>query len=116
MRDSADGLQDERINGSLTAQRPMKNRRAKRSGAKPHAGRARTGRRLIGIKRVYDEPTPADGLRILVDRLWPRGVSKAAAKLDAWPRDLAPSTGLRVWYGHDPQRYAEFRRRYREEI
>jgi uncharacterized protein YeaO (DUF488 family) len=55
-------------------------------------------------------------LRILIDRLWPRGVSKAALKLDAWPRQLAPSTALRKWYGHDPQRFAEFRRRYRAEL
>jgi uncharacterized protein YeaO (DUF488 family) len=67
------------------------------------------------IKRVYDL-NPADRLRILVDRLWPRGVSRAALKLDAWPRDLAPSTELRNWYAHDPERFAEFRRRYLGEL
>ena len=68
----------------------------------------------IAIKRAYDKPGPGDGLRILIDRLWPRGVSKA--KLDAWPRDLTPSTGLRKWYGHEPTRFAEFRRRYKAEL
>jgi uncharacterized protein YeaO (DUF488 family) len=70
----------------------------------------------IAIKRAYDNPTPQDGLRILIDRLWPRGVSKTKLKLDAWPRELAPSTGLRKWYGHDPARFAEFRRRYKAEL
>jgi uncharacterized protein YeaO (DUF488 family) len=59
---------------------------------------------------------PQDGVRILIDRLWPRGVSKTKLKLDAWPRELAPSTGLRKWYGHDPVRFAEFRRRYKAEL
>jgi uncharacterized protein YeaO (DUF488 family) len=70
----------------------------------------------IAIKRAYDPPAAKDGLRILVDRLWPRGVSKAKLKLDAWPRAIAPSTPLRKWYGHDPQRFADFRRRYRAEL
>jgi uncharacterized protein YeaO (DUF488 family) len=70
----------------------------------------------IAIKRAYDAPSPDDGLRILVDRLWPRGVSKAKLKLDAWPRDLAPSTALRKWYRHEPVRFAEFRRRYTVEL
>ena len=70
----------------------------------------------IAIKRAYDRPTPQDGLRILIDRLWPRGVSKAKLKLDAWPRDLTPSTALRKWYGHEPARFAEFRRRYHAEL
>jgi uncharacterized protein YeaO (DUF488 family) len=70
----------------------------------------------ITIKRVYDEPTRDDGLRILIDRLWPRGLSKAALKLDAWPRAFSPSNELRKWYGHDPKLFAEFRRRYREEL
>ncbi len=81
-------------------------------------GKQRQRQRLssIGIKRVYDKPAPQDGMRALVDRLWPRGLSKAALKLDAWPRELAPSTELRTWYGHEPQRFAEFRRRYRAEL
>jgi uncharacterized protein YeaO (DUF488 family) len=70
----------------------------------------------IAIKRAYDDPSAADGLRILIDRLWPRGITKAALRHDAWPRALTPSNGLRKWYGHDPQRFAEFRRRYREEL
>jgi uncharacterized protein YeaO (DUF488 family) len=70
----------------------------------------------IAIKRAYDNPAPQDGVRILIDRLWPRGVSKIELKLDAWPRELAPSTGLRKWYGHDPARFAEFRRRYKAEL
>lgn len=70
----------------------------------------------IGIKRAYDELSADDGLRILIDRLWPRGIKKAALRLDAWPRTLAPSTALRKWYGHDPERVTEFRRRYRGEL
>jgi len=70
----------------------------------------------IAIKRAYDKPSPQDGLRILIDRLWPRGLSKATLKIDAWPRELAPSTDLRKWYGHEPARFAEFRRRYRAEL
>lgn len=82
------------------------------------AGASRQGSpaKRIAIKRAYDEPAAADGLRILVDRLWPRGIAKAALKHDAWPRALTPSNGLRKWYGHDPNRFAEFRRRYREEL
>ena len=70
----------------------------------------------IRVRRVYDEPGPGDGARILVDRVWPRGVSKADARLDEWAKDLAPSTELRTWYGHDPAKYDEFRRRYLAEL
>jgi uncharacterized protein YeaO (DUF488 family) len=70
----------------------------------------------VKLGRVYDPATQDDGYRVLVDRLWPRGVSKAAANLDEWCRAAAPSTALRTWYGHDPQRFAEFRRRYRAEL
>ena len=70
----------------------------------------------LGIKRVYDPPAKADGLRILVDRLWPRGVAKKDAALDQWMKEVAPSTGLRKWFGHDPERWDEFRRRYGEEL
>jgi uncharacterized protein YeaO (DUF488 family) len=70
----------------------------------------------IAIKRVYDEPAADDGLRILIDLLWPRGLSKAELRLDAWPRALSPSNELRKWYGHDPKLFAEFRRRYRKEL
>ena len=81
------------------------------------SGASRTKRTSsIAIKRAYDNPGPHDGVRILIDRLWPRGLSKAELKIDAWPRQLTPSTGLRKWYGHEPARFAEFRRRYRAEL
>jgi uncharacterized protein YeaO (DUF488 family) len=70
----------------------------------------------IRLRRVYDPPSPEDGLRILVDRLWPRGLSKAEAALDRWMKDIAPSTELRIWFGHDPDRWPEFRRRYTAEL
>ena len=71
---------------------------------------------LIKITRVYDAPTADDGLRILIDRLWPRGMPKAELKLDAWVKHLAPSNALRKWYQHDEQKFAEFRRRYAAEL
>ena len=70
----------------------------------------------IKIKRAYEEPTGDDGTRILVDRLWPRGLTKAKAKIDLWLKDIAPSTELRKWFAHDPARWAEFQRRYKEEL
>lgn len=79
------------------------------------SGRKRRGS-SVAIKRAYEKPSPQDGVRILIDRLWPRGLSKAKLKIDAWPRELTPSTGLRKWYGHEPERFAEFRRRYRAEL
>ena len=72
--------------------------------------------RSVAIKRVYEPPSPADGTRILVDRLWPRGMSKAKAALDGWNKDVAPSTALRKWFDHRPERFAEFSRRYRAEL
>jgi uncharacterized protein YeaO (DUF488 family) len=87
--------------------------RAKR---KAPAKRARSISSSITIKRAYDEPAATDGLRILIDRLWPRGVSKVSLKLDGWPRVLSPSNELRKWYAHDPERSAEFRRRYLGEL
>ncbi|HEX8993933.1 MAG TPA: DUF488 family protein [Candidatus Paceibacterota bacterium] len=71
---------------------------------------------MITIKRAYDKPEKADGKRILVDRLWPRGLSKEKLKLDGWEKDLAPSPALRIWFGHDPKRWAEFKKRYRAEL
>jgi uncharacterized protein YeaO (DUF488 family) len=68
------------------------------------------------IKRVYDPPSPADGERILVDRLWPRGLKKADAAIDRWMKEVAPSAALRTWFGHEPERFAEFRRRYAAEM
>lgn len=71
---------------------------------------------MVNIKRVYDEPAKDDGYRVLVDRLWPRGVSKEKAALDAWLKDVAPSDALRNWFGHDPARFAEFEKRYHTEL
>ncbi|CAL8900242.1 DUF488 domain-containing protein [Kocuria varians] len=70
----------------------------------------------VVVKRIYDEPAQNDGTRVLVDRVWPRGIRKADADLDDWNRDVAPSTELRKWYGHDPEKFDEFSRRYREEL
>jgi uncharacterized protein YeaO (DUF488 family) len=70
----------------------------------------------LQLKRAYEPAEPGDGVRILIDRLWPRGVSKAKAALDDWMKDIAPSTELREWFGHDPARWAEFQRRYRAEL
>ncbi|MFF4220349.1 MULTISPECIES: DUF488 domain-containing protein [Streptomyces] len=75
-----------------------------------------TQSRRVRMRRVYDPPEEADGSRVLVDRIWPRGLSKEAAALDEWCKDVAPSTGLRTWYGHDPARFEEFARRYRTEL
>ncbi len=70
----------------------------------------------ITTKRVYDPPGRTDGIRILVDRIWPRGMKKEAARLDEWPREIAPSTRLRNWFGHKPERWAEFQKRYWKEL
>jgi uncharacterized protein YeaO (DUF488 family) len=70
----------------------------------------------IKVKRVYENPDKDDGMRILVDRLWPRGLTKEKARVDLWLKDIAPSTELRKWFGHDPSRWNEFRERYREEL
>lgn len=70
----------------------------------------------LRLKRAYEPATSDDGVRILIDRLWPRGVSKTDAALDDWMKDIAPSTELREWFGHDPKRWPEFERRYRAEL
>jgi uncharacterized protein YeaO (DUF488 family) len=70
----------------------------------------------IRVRRVYDAPSPDDGTRVLVDRIWPRGLRKDAARLDSWDKDVAPSTELRTWYGHDPAKFGEFRQRYLAEL
>jgi uncharacterized protein YeaO (DUF488 family) len=70
----------------------------------------------IRVRRVYDAPSPDDGARVLVDRIWPRGLRKDAARLDQWAKDVAPSTELRKWYGHDPAKFPEFRQRYLNEL
>jgi uncharacterized protein YeaO (DUF488 family) len=89
---------------------PSRRRTKARAKTKP---RART---LIGVKRVYEAPQPSDGIRILIDRLWPRGVAKDKLTLDLWAKGLAPSNELRRWYRHEPARFAEFRRRYLAEL
>ncbi|GAA5016699.1 DUF488 family protein [Actinopolymorpha pittospori] len=68
------------------------------------------------VRRVYEEPARGDGTRVLVDRVWPRGLTKAKASLDEWCKQIAPSTQLRNWYGHEPDRFEEFGRRYRDEL
>ncbi len=70
----------------------------------------------ISIKRVYDQPEQTDGFRILIDRLWPRGLSKEKAKVDLWLKEIAPSTELRKWFNHDPEKWKEFAKRYKAEI
>lgn len=71
---------------------------------------------MVHVKRAYERPSPRDGYRVLVDRLWPRGVKKEALRLDLWAKDLAPSPRLRTWFGHDPERFREFARRYHAEL
>ncbi len=71
---------------------------------------------MLKIKRAYDPPDPADGYRVLVDRLWPRGLGKEGAQLDEWRPDIAPTNVLRVWFAHDPGKWDEFRERYRNEL
>jgi uncharacterized protein YeaO (DUF488 family) len=70
----------------------------------------------VAVKRVYDPPSANDGLRVLIDRLWPRGLSKSAARIDIWARELSPSNELRKWYGHEAAKWPEFKRRYRAEL
>ena len=70
----------------------------------------------IRVRRVYDQPEAADGARVLVDRIWPRGLRKDAVRLDDWAKDVSPSSELRTWYGHDPARFDEFRQRYLGEL
>jgi uncharacterized protein YeaO (DUF488 family) len=70
----------------------------------------------IRVKRAYEPAAPEDGYRVLIDRLWPRGITRERAELDEWERELPPSTELRQWFGHEPSRFAEFRRRYIEEL
>jgi uncharacterized protein YeaO (DUF488 family) len=71
---------------------------------------------MITLKRAYDPASRSDGTRVLVERLWPRGVAKAKLQIEAWLKDVAPSTELRQWFGHDPDRWNEFRKRYRREL
>ncbi|HET6614799.1 MAG TPA: DUF488 family protein [Dehalococcoidia bacterium] len=71
---------------------------------------------MFKLKRVYEEASPDDGARVLVDRLWPRGVSKERARLDAWMKEIAPSTELRKWFAHDPEKWRDFQQKYRREL
>lgn len=71
---------------------------------------------MIRIKRAYEAPSKADGVRVLVDRLWPRGVTKAKARVDLWLKDVAPSDALRKWFGHEPERWPQFKKRYAAEL
>ena len=75
-----------------------------------------TDAKQVKVKRAYDDPEKDDGVRILVDRLWPRGLSRARASIDLWLKDLAPSAALRRWFNHDPTKWIEFRRRYAREL
>ena len=81
-----------------------------------HSRSAAYTKGMILLKRAYEKAEKGDGRRVLVDRLWPRGASKAKLKLDAWEKELAPSAELREWFGHDPKRWAEFKKRYRAEL
>ena len=96
----------------------VKKRTAKKGVSKKGAveTKSRRASTLIRIKRAYDPPGAEDGLRILIDRLWPRGLAKSKLKLDAWPKHLSPSNDLRKWYQHDPEKFAEFRQRYVAEL
>jgi uncharacterized protein YeaO (DUF488 family) len=100
----------------MRGQKPKKT--AKKKAARPKAAKtaARKTSASIRIKRAYDPPDADDGLRILIDRLWPRGLAKSKFKLDAWPKHLSPSNALRKWYQHDPEKFAEFRKRYVAEL
>jgi uncharacterized protein YeaO (DUF488 family) len=93
---------------------------AKSAKKKPAAARknaaATRGSSNVRVKRAYDAPASGDGLRILIDRLWPRGMTKSKLELDAWVKHLSPSNELRKWYQHDPEKFAEFRRRYVAEL
>ena len=71
---------------------------------------------MVRVKRVYEKAEKGDGWRVLVDRLWPRGMTKEAAKADVWVKDVAPSDALRKWFGHEPEKWAEFQKRYRAEL
>ncbi len=71
---------------------------------------------MLKIKRIYDQPSASDGTRVLVDRLWPRGLTKEKARLDDWMKEIAPSDELRKWFGHDEEKWQEFKRRYKSEL
>jgi uncharacterized protein YeaO (DUF488 family) len=103
---SGNRFSDKIMRTTKTSKKPAKRKVAKRAG----------GTASIHVKRAYEPPSQDDGLRILIDRLWPRGLSKNTLKLDAWVKHLAPSNALRQWYKHDPNKFDEFRRRYLAEL
>jgi uncharacterized protein YeaO (DUF488 family) len=78
--------------------------------------RSKVSKERVRIKRAYEAPSADDGTRVLIDRLWPRGIGKTEAAVDHWMKEVAPSTDLRKWFGHDPERWEEFQRRYRSEL
>jgi uncharacterized protein YeaO (DUF488 family) len=94
----------------------MRKTKTSRKAAKKHTAKRSRPKMDIRIKRAYEPPDSDDGLRILIDRRWPRGVTKSAFKLDAWVKHLSPSNELRKWYQHGPEKFAEFRRRYVAEL
>jgi len=98
------------------AENKSRQKKAASAGRKLPSSKKTRGAAAIGIKRAYDPPEESDGLRVLIDRLWPRGIAKAKLKLDAWVKHLAPSNALRKWYQHDPEKFTEFRKRYRAEL
>ena len=102
-------------NAGFEARKAPKSRHPRKRDAIP-VDPSKGGRTMIAIKRAYDPPSVEDGERVLVDRLWPRGMKKEALELDGWVKDVAPSPALRAWFGHDPARWEEFRKRYQEEL
>jgi uncharacterized protein YeaO (DUF488 family) len=99
-----------------TARKSVKKTAKKTAPRSPAKPTPRGGVAEIRIKRAYDPPAPGDGLRILIDRLWPRGMPKSRLELDAWVKHLSPSDELRKWYRHDPDKFTEFRKRYVAEL
>lgn len=97
----------------ISAFEPTISRKQRRA---PSEQRVTLDTALLEVKRAYEPPAPDDGARVLIDRLWPRGVKKEDAGIDEWIKEIAPSTALRKWFGHDPSRWQEFRRRYQSEI
>jgi uncharacterized protein YeaO (DUF488 family) len=100
----------------IVTMKPAPSSRKIKPGAASRSKAAPKKKPGLFIKRVYDAPAPKDGLRFLVDRLWPRGIKKSALSFTAWMKEVAPSPLLRKWFGHQPARWTEFRRRYRHEL
>lgn len=109
-------MQVEQLQKSSSCTRFLRSIRAASNHARVQGDAQNSSGTLIKLKRVYETAETSDGYRVLVDRLWSRGVKKSDAKLDEWLRDLAPSTGVRNWFKHDPKKWPEFQRRYRAEL